>query len=105
MATQTQGQHTKGPWLAWLDGMDEFASPKVLTTEEEVREYIEDTDKGSYGNIRACVLPLSVAEAAPELLDMLTVAVNYFTKHNIDGQDLHVHEMRAALAKAEGRAA
>lgn len=42
---------------------------------------------------------MNAVNSHAKLVEQLQAAVNYFDKHNIDGQDLHVPEMRAVLSE------
>ena len=110
-------KHTPGPWIIKLGNDTEFLKRIGTGIPFHIESRGEDFGVVAVGTVAARKFEedgqfffsndiaranAALIAAAPLLKDMLQVAVNYFDKHGIDGQDLHVHEMRAALEAANG---
>lgn len=89
-----------GPFLVFTEG--EYS--RTLNTEQECREFVSRADDATAGNVRVSWVPVSVAEAAPELMAALREYVERQEAENDDCNGLPEYDQAcAAIAKALGQ--
>lgn len=88
------------PWFVFYVGT--FADPSVHRTEDTARAEIERTNEATAGNVDTRAMPLSVVQAAPDLLAALESLVEIAEYQGIS--PLLTEVARAAIAKAKGEA-